>query len=128
MGVNGRPMRACALSTESETPCCSDQLKESSAVHAKVAVATAIFPRLICFMAFLHYCLPETENVALAARGANQDPLEISSQKSESRPGRIGLSWRYPRPSVGNPKEVTLRSPRSDLPHLLPTLHQPHRR
>jgi hypothetical protein len=45
-GVNGRPTRAWALSIDSETPRCSDQPKESSAVHAKVAVAITIFPRL----------------------------------------------------------------------------------
>jgi hypothetical protein len=51
-GVNGRPTRAWALSTDSETPRCSDQLKESNAAHAKVEVTIATFLRLICFMDF----------------------------------------------------------------------------
>jgi hypothetical protein len=67
--VNGRPTRAWALSIDSETPRCSDQPKESSAVHAKVAVAIAIFPRLNRFMAFLRYDLPLTKNHAPLAAG-----------------------------------------------------------
>jgi hypothetical protein len=50
-------MRAWALSIDSETPRCSDQLNESSAAHAKVVVAIAIFPKLICFIIFLQYYL-----------------------------------------------------------------------
>ena len=57
-GGNGRPIRACALSTDRETPRCSDQLNESNVAHAKAEVAIAILPGDISFMAFLHYCAP----------------------------------------------------------------------
>jgi hypothetical protein len=40
--VNGRSIRAWALSTLSETPRCSDQLNESIATHATVEVAIAV--------------------------------------------------------------------------------------
>src|SRR5262249_37403250 len=55
-GVNGRPTRAWALSIDSETPRCSDQLKESNAAHAKVDVAIARFLSFICFMDLAPLC------------------------------------------------------------------------
>jgi hypothetical protein len=58
-------MRAWALSIDNETPRCSDQPKESRAVHAKVAVAIAIFPKLKCFMTFLQYYCPLLKTVRL---------------------------------------------------------------
>jgi hypothetical protein len=50
-GVNGRPTRAWALSTESETPPCSDHPNDSNAAQAKAEVAIASFLKVIC-MAF----------------------------------------------------------------------------
>jgi hypothetical protein len=47
--------RAWALSTDKETPRCSDQLNENSAAHATVEPAIASFERRICFMDLLHY-------------------------------------------------------------------------
>src|SRR5262252_2252639 len=63
-GVNGRPTRAWALSTDSETPRCSDQLKESRTAHAKVGPAIASFLRRIWFMDLLHSSLPPCWNGA----------------------------------------------------------------
>ena len=40
------------LSTDSKTPFCSDQSKESMVAHAKTETAMAVFPRLACFMVF----------------------------------------------------------------------------
>jgi hypothetical protein len=53
-GVNGRPTRAWALSTDSETPRCSDQLNESNVANAKAEVAIANVLKLIWFMDVLH--------------------------------------------------------------------------
>jgi len=57
IGVSGRPTRAWALSTDIETPRCSDQLNENSAAHATVEPAIASFVRCIFFMNLLHYWL-----------------------------------------------------------------------
>ena len=46
--------RACALSTDNETPPCSDQPKDSAVVHAKTEATIATL--LICFIAFLQSC------------------------------------------------------------------------
>src|SRR5262249_45590370 len=66
MGVNGRPTRAWALSTDSETVPCSDQPKESSAAPAKVEAAIATVLRLIGFMAFLQCLSAPSSNAALS--------------------------------------------------------------
>jgi hypothetical protein len=68
MGVNGRPMRACALSMPSETPRCSDQLNESSAAHATVEVAIAVLFKA-SFIDFLHHFLPRLETVRRRCEG-----------------------------------------------------------
>jgi hypothetical protein len=49
MGVNGRPTRACALSTDSETAPCSDQPDDNNAAHVKAEAASAYFPRFMSF-------------------------------------------------------------------------------
>jgi len=60
-GVDGRSTRASALSTPSETPRCSDQLNDSSAIHATVKVAIAILFKTN-FMDFLHRFTPLLDN------------------------------------------------------------------
>src|SRR6185369_12483011 len=52
-GVRGRPTRACASSTDSETPRCSDQPTESNPAQAKVETAIAIFVKDIFVIMFL---------------------------------------------------------------------------
>jgi hypothetical protein len=48
--VSGRPTRAWALSTENETPPCSDQPKERTAVHANTEIEMAdLLTRFIGF-------------------------------------------------------------------------------
>jgi hypothetical protein len=59
-GVDGRSIRAWALSTPSETPRCSDQLNDSSATHATVEVAIAVRFKAT-FMDFLHRFTPHFE-------------------------------------------------------------------
>src|SRR5438874_4301251 len=50
-GVSGRPIRAWALSIDSEMPPCSDQPKDNNAAHVKAVAARAVFRA--CFMGFL---------------------------------------------------------------------------
>jgi|UPI000405D55D hypothetical protein len=50
MGVSGRPTRAWALSTDAETPPCSDQVMENSVAQAKVESAIAVFLTILCVM------------------------------------------------------------------------------
>jgi hypothetical protein len=51
MGVSGRPTRASAFSTDSDTPLCSDHPNENSAANAKVEAARVTFLKF-CFMDF----------------------------------------------------------------------------
>src|SRR4029077_7715342 len=105
-------MRAWALSIDSEAPRCSDQPKESSAAHANVVVAIAIFPRLSCLMAFLHYYLPLFKILArypLYAAGVNDrsgSPRDLCyALKLVSRLRSRRTIWRW----------LQLRNPRIPL-------------
>src|SRR4051794_23652287 len=52
-GVKGRPIRACALSTDRETPPVCDRSTEPATPNATTAAAGNARFRLICFMAIL---------------------------------------------------------------------------
>jgi hypothetical protein len=58
MGVNGRPTRAWALSTDSVAPRCSDQLNESNAAQPKVEIAMATFVTVVCVILLPPFFLP----------------------------------------------------------------------
>jgi hypothetical protein len=51
--VEGAEPCAWALSTDSDTPLCSDQLKENIPAHTNAEAAMATF--LVCFIGFLRY-------------------------------------------------------------------------
>jgi hypothetical protein len=83
MGVNGRPTRACALSTEIEMPPCSDQLKDSSAAHAKTDAAIATVFKFI-FMAVSPIRLLRTWLVSDNA-SARHSPCAPASRTASGR-------------------------------------------
>jgi hypothetical protein len=78
MGVNGRPTRACALSTDNETPSTCDQPIEPQTPNMTTAATKITRFKLICFIAISFY-----KNHLLSAGLCVIDPSQGSATIQE---------------------------------------------